>query len=87
MMIEDRHTIICWENVKVISAKKTRFNLPKPKMPMFDKAAHHPCMKDFMAGGLGKRTSRRTSSVAVTVKMSESYHGLIAGAVRCIMQP
>ena len=88
MMIENRHTVICWENVKARSAKKkTRFNLPKPKMPMFDKAAHHPCMKDFMAGGVEKRMSRRTSWVAVIVKMSESYHGLIAGAVRCIMQP
>ena len=90
MMFEYRHAVTCWENLKARSAwKKTRFNLPKLKMPTFDKAAHHLHMKDFMAGGggVGKRMSRRMSRVVVTVKMSESYHGLIASAVRCIMQP
>ena len=63
MMIKYRHAVTCWENLKARSAwEKTRFNLPKPKMPPFDKAAHRPCMKDFMAGGgVEKRTSRRTS--------------------------
>jgi len=41
MMIKYRCTITCWEKLKAKSVrKKTRFNLPKPKMPTFDKAMH-----------------------------------------------
>ena len=59
MMIEYRHAVTCWENVKARSArKKTRFNLPKPKMPTFDKAARCPRMKDFMAGVCGKENEQ-----------------------------
>ena len=42
--------------------KKTRFNLHKLKMPTFDKAAHHPRMKDFMAGGGGKENEQEDES-------------------------
>jgi len=59
MMIEYRHAVTCWEKLKARSArKKTRFNLPKLKMPTFDKAAHCPCMKDFIAGGSGKENKQ-----------------------------
>jgi hypothetical protein len=59
MLMEYRHTVTCWENVKKRSArKKTRFNLLKPKMPTFDKASRHPRMKDFMAGGGGKENEQ-----------------------------
>ena len=60
MMIEYRHTVTCWENVKARSAwKKTRFNLPKLKMPTFDKATRRPHMKDFMAGGGGWKENKQ----------------------------
>jgi len=63
MMIEYRHTVTCWEKLKARSVrKKTRFNLPKPKMPTFDKAARHPCMKDFIAGGSGKENEQEDES-------------------------
>lgn len=63
LLMEYRHAVTCWENVKARSArKKTRFNLLKPKMPTFDKAARRPRMKDFLAGGGGKENEQEDES-------------------------
>jgi hypothetical protein len=63
LMIEYRHTVACWEKVKARSARnRTKFDLPKPKMPKFDKAALRPRMKDFIAGGSGKENENENES-------------------------
>jgi hypothetical protein len=62
-MIEYRHTVACWEKVKARSARnRTKFDLPKPKMPKFDKATLRPRMKDFIAGGSGKENENENES-------------------------